>query len=79
MIVAQPGLGTINHTLMTIEAAWTAELEIAAVVMTPWPEEPGALELSNRDTIAELTGVEVLTLEEIDLADPAGWPRLDVL
>ncbi len=79
VIAAQPGLGTINHTLMTIEAAWTAELEIAAVVLTPWPDEPGALEESNRDTIAELTGIEVLTLDRIDLADPVGWPRLEVL
>ena len=41
VIVAHPGLGTINHTLLTIEAAWTAELEVRAVVLTPWPAGPG--------------------------------------
>ena len=71
-----PGLGTINHTLLTIEAAWTAELEVRAVVLTPWPERAGRLEQSNRETIAELTGVEVMTLDRIDLAAPEGWPRL---
>ena len=50
-----------------------------AVVLTPWPADPGDLELSNRDTIADLGEVEVLTLAEIDLAEPGGWPHLDLL
>ena len=79
VIAAAPGLGTINHTLLTIEAAWTAELEVRAVVLTPWPGEAGRLEQSNRETIAELTGVEVMTLDRIDLAAPEGWPRLGLL
>src|SRR5215218_3252666 len=51
-IAAPPGLGTINHTLMTIEAARGAGLEVATVVLTPWPERPTELERSNRETIA---------------------------
>jgi dethiobiotin synthetase len=65
--------------VVTIEAAWTAELEVRAVVLTPWPGEAGRLEQSNRETIAELTGVEVMTLDRIDLAAPEGWPRLGLL
>ena len=38
VVAASPGLGTINHTLLTIEAARAAGLEVAAVVLTPWPE-----------------------------------------
>jgi dethiobiotin synthetase len=79
VIVADSGLGTINHTLLTIEAAWAAELEVRAVVLNRWPAEPGRLEESNRETIAELTGVEVTTLGEVDPADPGGWPRLGLL
>lgn len=79
VIVAHAGLGTINHTLLTIEAAWTAELEVRVVVLNRWPAEPGRLEESNRETIAELTGVEVATLGEVDLADPDDWPRLGLL
>src|SRR5439155_25310903 len=33
LIAARPGLGTINHTLLTLEAARTAGLEVAAVVI----------------------------------------------
>ena len=41
VVAASPGLGTINHTLLTIEAARAAGLEVAAVVLTPWPERAG--------------------------------------
>src|ERR1043165_10192112 len=33
VIVAGPGLGTINHTLLTIESARAASLDVAAVVL----------------------------------------------
>jgi dethiobiotin synthetase len=76
VLVASPGLGTINHTLLTLEAARAAGLETALVVLTPWPEQPSAVELSNLETIAALGGVAVETLAPLDLASPATWPRL---
>lgn len=76
VIAASPGLGTINHTLLTIEAARSAGLEIAMVVLTPWPDDPGSVEESNRETIADLGEVEVETLPQIDLEAPASWPSL---
>lgn len=79
VIVASPGLGTINHTLLTIEAAWTAELEIRAVVLTPWPKRPTRVHRSNRETIAELGGAEVVALPRIDLDDVESWPDLGLL
>lgn len=72
-IAASPGLGAINHTLLTIEAARAASLDVAAVVLTPWPEEPSAIERSNRETIAALGEVEVETLPRLDLHEPADW------
>jgi dethiobiotin synthetase len=76
VVVASPGLGTINHTLLTLEAARVAGLEVAAVVLTPWPEEPTAIETSNRETIAALGKVEVQRLPRLDLAAPSTWPAL---
>jgi dethiobiotin synthetase len=76
VIAAAPGLGTINHTLLTIEAARAAGLEILAAVLTPWPENPSEVEVSNRKTITTLGGVEILTLRRLDLAEPATWPAL---
>lgn len=76
VVVAGPGLGTINHTLLTIEAARAAGLEVTAIVLNPWPEEPSEIERSNRETIASLTGLETLTLPPINLSNPELWPPL---
>lgn len=70
VIAARPGLGTINHSLLTVEAARAAGLVIAGVVMTPWPAVPSVVERSNRDTVARLGGVEVATLGPIAAARP---------
>jgi dethiobiotin synthetase len=76
VIAASPGLGTINHTLLTIEAARAADLDVAAVVLTPWPDEPGRIERSNRETIEALGEVTVETLPPLDLAAPETWPPM---
>lgn len=76
VVVASPGLGTINHTLLTVEAVRGAGLEVRAVVMTPWPSEPNAMTLSNRETIETTGQVRVDVLPRIDLADPNSWPLL---
>jgi dethiobiotin synthetase len=73
VVAASPGLGTINHTLLTIEAARAADLDIAAVVLTPWPDEPTVIERSNRETIEALEAVDVEVLPRIDLDDPDTW------
>jgi len=62
VIAARPGLGTINHALLTVEAAWSAGLDVRGVVLTPWPAEPGAMERSNAETIAALGDVTVSLL-----------------
>jgi dethiobiotin synthetase len=71
LIAARPGLGTINHTLLTIEAARGAGLDVRAVVLGPWPERPDAIERSNRETLAQLGVVEVAVLDALPGPDPA--------
>jgi dethiobiotin synthetase len=75
VIAARPGLGTISHTLMTLECARAAGLDVRAVVLTPWPAKPSHMQRSNRDTIARLGDVEVITLDELDLRRTALDPR----
>ena len=62
VIASRTGLGTINHTLLTIEAARAAGLTVAGVVMTPWPSDPEPIERSNRETVERLAGVAVTGL-----------------
>jgi dethiobiotin synthetase len=65
LIAARPGLGTINHTLLTIRVARAAGLEVRAVVLTPWPARATVMERSNRATIARLGDVAVECLPEV--------------
>jgi dethiobiotin synthetase len=76
VIAARPGLGTINHTLLTIAAARAAGLEVVAVVLTPWPDEPSPIEQSNRETIQALGNVPLDTLPLLDLSAPQTWPAM---
>ncbi|CAA9507291.1 MAG: Dethiobiotin synthetase [uncultured Solirubrobacteraceae bacterium] len=81
VVVARPGLGTINHTLLTLESARAAGLDVRAVVLNPWPDEPTVMERSNRETIERLGEVEVQTLGETsqDRLAPSGSPLVDAI
>jgi dethiobiotin synthetase len=72
VVSARTGLGTINHTLLTVEAARTAGLRVAGVVMTPWPDQATDMERSNRATIELLAGVPVSGLPP---TDRSGLPK----
>jgi dethiobiotin synthetase len=72
VIAARPGLGTINHTLLTIAGARQAGLTVAAVVLTPWPRFPSAMERSNRRTIAALGNVDTFGLPYVAGAGGTG-------
>ena len=77
VIAAEPGLGTINHTLLTIEAARAVGLDPALVVLTPWSGDPCVVERSNRDAIERLGSVRVEPLPRLDLGSPESWPTLN--
>ncbi|MDX6583714.1 MAG: dethiobiotin synthetase [Solirubrobacterales bacterium] len=77
VIVAAPGLGTINHALLTVESVRAAGLEPACVVLTPWPDVPAAIERSNRETVGRLGALPVKTLPWLELDEPETWPSLE--
>jgi dethiobiotin synthetase len=64
VIAARPGLGTINHTLLTLEAARTAGLDVRGVVLTPWEEDH--LVESNRRTIELIGNIAVSCLPPLE-------------
>jgi dethiobiotin synthetase len=76
VIAAAAGLGTINHTLLSIESARAAGLDVRAVVLTPWPEAPGELERSNRETISRLGEIEVIGLADVPSPSAADLARI---
>ena len=61
LIVARAGLGTINHTLLTIESIRHRGLEIAGVVLNePRPTDHDASTATNPEEIERRSGVPVL-------------------
>ena len=61
IIVTRPNMGTINHTLLTVEYARQRGIQVAGIIINGWNEEEvGVLEKSNAEYIARLTKVPIL-------------------
>ncbi len=52
VVVARPGLGTLNHTALTVEAASRRGLPIDSLIVSGWPREPDIAATTNRDELA---------------------------
>ena len=70
VVVARPGLGTLNHSLLTVQALRAAGLAVRGLVLGSWPADPGLTERLNREELPGLTGTPVLG------AVPTGAPAL---
>ena len=75
LIVATAGLGTLNHTLLTIAFAQQFNIPIAGVVLNGLrPETAGLAEATNPVEIEKLTGVPVIGVlpyqKQLDTPDP---------
>ena len=57
VVVARPGLGTLNHTRLTCEAAWARGLRVAGIVVNGFPPTPGIAEETNLDGLAQIAPV----------------------
>lgn len=57
LVVVEPGLGTLNHTSLTLEGLAAKNLSCAGLVIGAWPAQPGIAEKSNRDALARLAPV----------------------
>lgn len=60
LVVARPGLGTINHTVLTCFAAGQLRLQVAGVIINGMPEHPGLAEQGASHQIGALCGAPVL-------------------
>lgn len=60
VVVARAGLGTLNHTELTVRALRERGLEPAGLVIGSWPVEPDLAESLNCDELPRVTGVPLL-------------------
>jgi dethiobiotin synthetase len=61
LIVARPGLGTINHTLLTVAVLKEREIKIAGIVINyAQDRKPGTAERTNPAVIELISGVSIV-------------------
>jgi dethiobiotin synthetase len=56
LVVAAAGLGTLNHTALTLEAIAARRLELAGVVVGSWPRKPDLAARENLNDLVNLIG-----------------------
>ncbi|GAB4337416.1 MAG: dethiobiotin synthase [Candidatus Abyssubacteria bacterium] len=60
VIVARPGLGTINHTLLSCASARERGIEVAGVIISNYPARPSLAERTNPDSLRRYAGAPLL-------------------
>jgi dethiobiotin synthetase len=76
LVVVSPGLGTLNHTALTLEALAAHGLSCAGLVIGAWPAEPGIAESGNRQALAELAPVRAVLPAGAGAAGPEQFAAL---
>jgi dethiobiotin synthetase len=80
LVVARAGLGTINHTCLTVTAARQNGIEVNGIILNRASDTPGLAEQTNPEVIEAITGRPVLAkVPEVgDLSEQAGREELSV-
>lgn len=80
LIVAQVGLGTLNHTLLTVAYARQFELQITGIVLNGLcAETAGLAEATNPVEIENLTGVPVIGIVPYEKRLDTAYPDVTFL
>lgn len=70
-VVVAAGLGTLNHTELTVGALRARGIEPSGLVLGSWPLEPNQAEARNREDLPRISGVPITA------TIPAGAGELD--
>src|SRR5262249_4961115 len=76
LVVADPGLGTLNHTALTLEAMAHRGIDLAGIVLGSWRAEPG---LPHRATLLDLEPLAARPLAGAIPEKAAGLSRTSFL
>lgn len=68
LVVARAGLGTLNHTALTLEALAVRGIPCAGAVIGSWPAQPGLVESSNRSALEQLAPVRAVLPAQASVA-----------
>ncbi|WP_067865341.1 dethiobiotin synthase [Nocardia shimofusensis] len=60
LVVVAAGLGTLNHTELTVRALETAGVRCAGLVIGSWPAAPDLAAECNREDLPRVTGADIV-------------------
>ena len=76
LVVTSPGLGTLNHTALTLESLAAHGITAAGLVIGAWPVRPGVAEQSNREALAQLAELRAVLPAGAAPLSPEGFEML---
>lgn len=62
LTVCRPGLGTINHTLLTVHAARSMDIPVAGYMVNNMPLQPNAAEAAAPNALVEVVSADLLAV-----------------
>jgi dethiobiotin synthase len=62
VVVTSAGLGTLNHTELTVGALRSRGIEPSGLVIGSWPADPGLAERCNLEDLPRVTGLPLLAV-----------------
>lgn len=69
VVVSRSGLGTLNHTALTVDALRNRDIPVRGIVLNRY-EAATVAERTNPEMLAEMTDLPVVTLPPLDLSNP---------
>ncbi len=76
LVVCEPGLGTLNHTALTLEALANKGLSCAGLVIGRWPAVPDAAAAYNRGALDRLAPVRAVLPDGAGAWDPVQFAAM---
>ncbi|MEO9016916.1 MAG: dethiobiotin synthase [Mycobacterium sp.] len=76
LLVVGAGLGTLNHTALTLEALAGQGISCAGLVVGSWPAQPGAVHSSNLEVLRRLAPVRAVLPAGSGGLDAAGFAAM---
>lgn len=77
VVTCRSGLGTLNHTALTLEALHRRGVRAPALVVGSWPASPSDIDLSNRESLQAMGQPFLGSLPAgVSLLDPQAFQRM---
>ena len=78
LVVVRPGLGTLNHAALTMEALASHNVWCAGLVIGAWPREPGTVETGNRDVLSTMAPLRAVLPDGAGALSPAEFESMSM-